>query len=83
MKLADDTTVKEEARKAFSDTTSMKERIDRMERELGERTDYESDDYMRLVERFTQEHERYLLNEDCVSLRCRVSCECRREWLSY
>ena len=61
MKLADDTTVKEEARKAFSDTTRMKERIDRMERELGERTDYESDDYMRLVERFTQEHERYLM----------------------
>ena len=61
MKLADDTTVKEEARKAFSDTTRLKERIDRMERELGERTDYESDDYMRLVERFTQEHERYLM----------------------
>ena len=61
MKLADDTTVKEEARKAFSDTTRLKERIDRMEHELGERTDYESDDYMRLVERFTQEHERYLM----------------------
>ena len=61
MRLADDTTVKEEARKAFSDTTRLKERVERMERELAERTDYESDDYMRLVERFTQEHERYLL----------------------
>ena len=61
MKIADDTSVKEEARKAFSDTTRLKERIDRMERELGERTDYESDDYMRLVEKFTQEHERYLM----------------------
>ena len=61
MRLADDTTVKEEARKAFSDTTRLKERVERMERELGERTDYESDDYMRLVERFTQEHERYLM----------------------
>lgn len=61
MRLADDTTVKEEARKAFSDTTRLKERVERMERELAERTDYESDDYMRLVERFTQEHERYLM----------------------
>ena len=61
MRLADETTVKEEARKAFSDTTRLKERVERMERELGERTDYESDDYMRLVERFTQEHERYLM----------------------
>ena len=61
MQLADETTVKEEARKAFSDTTRLKERVERMERELGERTDYESDDYMRLVERFTQEHERYLM----------------------
>ena len=61
MRLADDTTVKEEARKAFSDTTRLKERVERMERELGERTDYENDDYMRLVERFTQEHERYLM----------------------
>ena len=61
MRIADDTSVKEEARKAFSDTTRLKERIDRMERELGERTDYESDDYMRLVEKFTQEHERYLM----------------------
>lgn len=61
MRLADETTVKEEARKAFSDTTRLKERVERMERELAERTDYESDDYMRLVERFTQEHERYLM----------------------
>ena len=49
MRLADDITVKEEARKAFSDTTRLKERVERMERELAERTDYESDDYMRLV----------------------------------
>ncbi|MBQ9636361.1 MAG: ATP-binding cassette domain-containing protein [Prevotella sp.] len=61
MQLADLTTVKEETRKAFSDTTRLKERIDRMERELGERTDYESADYMALVERFTQEHERFLM----------------------
>ena len=61
MKLTDDTTVREETRKAFANNTQMKERIDRMERELNERTDYESDEYMSLVERFTQEHERYLM----------------------
>lgn len=61
MKLTDDTTVREEARKAFANNTQMKERIDRMERELNERTDYESEEYMSLVERFTQEHERYLM----------------------
>ncbi len=61
MKLTDDTTVREETRKAFANNTQMKERIDRMERELNERTDYESEEYMSLVERFTQEHERYLM----------------------
>ena len=61
MKLADETTVVEETRKAFAETTRLKAKIDRMERELAERTDYESDEYMALVERFTQEHERYLM----------------------
>ena len=61
MKLADETTVVEETRKAFADTTRLKAKIDRMEHELAERTDYESGEYMALVERFTQEHERYLM----------------------
>ena len=55
----DDTTVREEAQKAFSYIREMKERIDQMNQQLAERTDYESDDYLALVERFTQEHERY------------------------
>ena len=61
MKLSDDTTVIEETRKAFADRTRQKERLDSMEREMGERTDYESDEYMALVERFTHEHERYMM----------------------
>ncbi len=61
MNLRDTTTVREEAQKAFSDIRSMQERIDRMNRELSERTDYESDEYLSLVERFTQEHERYMM----------------------
>jgi len=61
MILQDTTTVREEAQKAFADIRLMKDRIDKMERLLGERTDYESTDYMELVERFTAEHERYLM----------------------
>lgn len=61
MVLQDDTTVREEAHKAFSDITELKQRVDKLERELGERTDYESDSYLQLVERFTSEHERYMM----------------------
>ena len=61
MILKDNTTVKEEARKAFADNTRLKEKVERMNRELAERTDYESSEYMDLVERFTQAHERYLM----------------------
>jgi ATP-binding cassette subfamily F protein 3 len=59
MILQDSTTVREEAQKAFSDIQDLKNRIDRMERQLNERNDYESTDYMELVEKFTSEHERY------------------------
>ena len=59
MVLQDDTTVRQEAQKAFADILKMKERLDAMNRQLCERTDYESADYMALVEQFTQEHERY------------------------
>ena len=61
MILQDDTTVKDEARKAFSNITNMKERIDAMNKELAERTDYENDSYIALVDKYTQEHERYLM----------------------
>ena len=61
MKLQDDTTVKEETRKAFAHNTEMKARLDKMQNEMAERTDYESDEYAQLVEKFTQEHERYMM----------------------
>ena len=59
MILQDTTTVREEAQKAFADIQKMADRISRMEKQLNERTDYESSDYMALVEKFTTEHERY------------------------
>ena len=61
MKLSDDTTVKEETRKAFADKTKIEERLKKMEQEMAERTDYESEGYADLVERFTTEHERYMM----------------------
>ena len=61
MKLQDDTTVKEETRKAFSHNTEMRAKLDKMQQEMAERTDYESDDYAQLVEKFTQEHESYMM----------------------
>jgi len=61
MNLQDDTTVREEAQKAFSSTRELKDRIDRMNQQLAERTDYESAEYLALVERFTQEHDRYMM----------------------
>ena len=61
MVLQDSTTVREEAQKAFADIQLMKQRVDKLERQMSERTDYESDDYMALVEKYTTEHERYLM----------------------
>ena len=61
MNLQDRTTVREEAQKAFADIHQLKARLDRMERQLNERSDYDCDDYMQLVERYTSEHERYLM----------------------
>lgn len=61
MKLADDTTVYEETRKAFSRQAVMKAKLESMQREMSERTDYESDEYLTLVDRFAQEHELFMM----------------------
>ena len=61
MRLQDNTTVREEARKAFSACTELKALVDRLGTEMAERTDYDSPDYLALVDKFTQEHERYLM----------------------
>ena len=61
MVLQDDTTVRQEAQKAFADVTIMKEHLDLLQQQMSDRSDYESEEYMSLVERFTQEHERYLM----------------------
>ena len=59
MVLSDERTVMEEAETAFVHIREMQERIERLNKELAERTDYDSEDYMALVERFTHENDRY------------------------
>uniref|UniRef100_A0AB33IN69 Probable ATP-binding protein YbiT n=1 Tax=Prevotella sp. GTC17253 TaxID=3236793 RepID=A0AB33IN69_9BACT len=61
MKLQDDTTVREETRKAFASTTDLQARIEKMQQEMADRTDYESESYAALVDKFTQEHERFMM----------------------
>ena len=61
MNLQDNTTVREEVKKAFADISKMKERVDKLNEELAQRTDYDSDSYMELVQKFTTEHERYMM----------------------
>ncbi len=61
MKLQDNTTVRDETRKAFADTIKMGKKLEAMQQEMAERTDYESEEYMQLVERFTTLHDRYMM----------------------
>jgi len=61
MVLQDDTTVRQEAQKAFSNVTELKAKVDALNLQLAERTDYESESYLALVEKFTLEHERYMM----------------------
>ena len=58
MVLADDTTVMDEVKKAFSHITARKEEVERITASLAERTDYESEDYARLIDRLTYLNER-------------------------
>ena len=59
MVLSDERTVREEAEQAFAHISQMRERLEKMNQELADRTDYESEGYMALVEKFTHESERF------------------------
>lgn len=58
MNLKDDTTVREEASKAFAGISSLKAELDRLNAALAQREDYESESYLDLVERFTATHDK-------------------------
>ncbi len=53
MKHTDGTTVIEEADKAFSHITSLEKEIEQLNTQIAERTDYESEDYHRLIDKVT------------------------------
>ncbi len=57
MQLKDELTVKQEAGRAFEHLQQMDEAIDRMNRDLAERTDYDSEDYQELIERVAEKTE--------------------------
>ena len=58
MQLADDTTLINEAKKAFSDIEQIKEEIERVNQAMAESTDYDSPDYHNLIDRLTYLNER-------------------------
>ena len=59
MQLTDQRTVRQEAELAFAHIHEMQQELDRLNQQLAERTDYESETYMGLVERFTNLDERF------------------------
>ena len=61
MVLSDSRTVMEEAEMAFEHIFEMQERLNRMNQELANRTDYDSESYQELIERFTHDNEHFLM----------------------
>ncbi|MCW1147745.1 ABC-F family ATP-binding cassette domain-containing protein [Flavobacterium lacisediminis] len=61
---SDDCTVMEETSKAFADVLNMKKEIDEINEQLTIRTDYESDDYMKLIERVSELSEKFYSIEE-------------------
>lgn len=61
MRLADERSVMEEVKLAFSSMIELRDSLDRMTAEMAERTDYESEDYHQLIDDFTQANERFLM----------------------
>lgn len=60
----DEATVMEEASKAFAEVFDMKAEMDAINEQLTIRTDYESDDYMKLIERVSELSEKYYSIEE-------------------
>src|SRR5690606_24738551 len=57
-------TVREEAAKAFAEVFAMKSEIDELNEQLTVRTDYESDAYMKLIERMSELSEKFYAIEE-------------------
>jgi ATP-binding cassette, subfamily F, member 3 len=62
--IADDCTVMEETAKAFASYLGMKDEIERINEELTVRTDYESDEYFKLIEKVSELSEKFYAIEE-------------------
>ncbi|MEY5041360.1 MAG: hypothetical protein RLZZ414_908 [Bacteroidota bacterium] len=60
----DNCTVKEETAKAFNEIFAMKARIDELNHQLETRTDYESDEYAKIIEEVSELSEKYYSIEE-------------------
>lgn len=63
MKIVDGRTVREEASQAFLHIFELQDKIEDMNRQIETRTDYESDDYAKLIDDFASAHERLAMVE--------------------
>ena len=63
MLLTDERTVMEEVKTVFGELDELKEKLEKVNNELSSRTDYESEDYQRLIDRMTQLNDDILLKE--------------------
>jgi ATP-binding cassette subfamily F protein 3 len=61
MILSDVHTVMEEAEMAFEHIFELQASLEKMNQELADRTDYDSEGYHKLIEKFTHDNERYLM----------------------
>lgn len=61
MVLTDDHTVMQEAELAFEHIFDLQASLEKMNTELAERTDYDSEEYHNLIDRFTGENERFMM----------------------
>lgn len=61
MILSDERTVMEEAELAFEHIFELQANLEKMNQELADRTDYDSDSYHKLIDRFTHDNERFLM----------------------
>ncbi len=61
MVVSNDKSVFEETKTAFDEILSMKAEIDSLNHQIATREDYESDDYMKLINRVTDLNDRYLM----------------------
>ncbi|MCD8176538.1 MAG: ABC-F family ATP-binding cassette domain-containing protein [Tannerellaceae bacterium] len=61
MQLADSRTVREEAECAFEHIHILEKEIEKLNLQLAERTDYETDSYQQLIEKVTQKSEQFQL----------------------